>query len=171
MSTPSSVRSGRVLLIALVIGASTVSLSGCFPLGIDSGRDDSVLPPISQDDVIPEPAPDDGGAEEPAPAPEEVEPNITLGQENALRSAESYLSFTHFSREGLIGQLEFEGFTTEEASWAVDQVGADWNEQAAGSAASYLELTSFSRTELYDQLIFEGFTPEQAEFGVTSVGY
>ena len=47
-------------------------------------------------------------------------------------------------------QLEYEGYTTEEATYAADNRGADWNKQAAKAATSYLELTSFSREGLID---------------------
>lgn len=96
---------------------------------------------------------------------------LTLGQKNAIEKAKHYLSFTAFSESGLIDQLEFEGFTTEEATFAVENCGADWNEQAMLKAQSYLDLTSFSKQGLIEQLEFEGFTPEQAEYGVTAVGY
>ncbi|QTG82056.1 Ltp family lipoprotein [Arthrobacter crystallopoietes] len=94
----------------------------------------------------------------------------TISQQNALRKAADYLDYTAFSRTGLIGQLEFEEFSTEDATWAVDRVTVDWNEQAANKAKDYLDYTSFSRGGLYDQLIFEGFTPEQAEYGVSQTG-
>lgn len=100
-----------------------------------------------------------------------IEENATVGQRNALASARNYLSFTAFSYSGLIDQLEFEGYTTEEATFAADNCGADWFEQAAKSAQQYLEFTSFSREGLIDQLLYEGFTYEQAEYGVTAVGY
>jgi len=76
-----------------------------------------------------------------------------------------------FSREGLIDQLEFEGFTRQEAEYGVDQSGANWNEQAALKAEEYLNLMAFSREGLIDQLEFEGFTRQEAEYGVQSVGY
>jgi hypothetical protein len=95
----------------------------------------------------------------------------TIGQKNARESAESYLDFSAFSRQGLIDQLEFEEFSTEDAEYAVDAVDVDWKEQAAKSAESYLEFSSFSREGLIDQLVFEGFTQEEAEYGVTAVGY
>jgi hypothetical protein len=81
------------------------------------------------------------------------------------------LNFTNFSRQGLIEQLEYEGFSVEDATFAVDTIVIDWNEQAALSAESYLSFSSFSRQGLFDQLLYEGFTPEQAEYGVTAVGY
>lgn len=96
---------------------------------------------------------------------------LTMGQKNALGSAESYLAIMPFSHSGLIGQLEYDGYTTEEATYAADNCDADWNEQAAKSAENYLETMSFSRQELIDQLVYDGFTQEQAEYGVTAAGY
>ena len=93
-----------------------------------------------------------------------------MSQQNALRSATSYLGLTSFSHSGLVEQLVFEGFPVEDATWGVDRVGADWNEQAGKSAQNYLDLTSFSRSGLVDQLVFEGFSAEQAEYGVSQTG-
>lgn len=94
----------------------------------------------------------------------------TVAQQNASRTAQSYLDYTSFSRTGLIGQLEFEGYSTEDATWAVDRLTVDWNAQAALKAKEYLDYTAFSRSGLIDQLLFEGFTPEQAEYGVSTTG-
>lgn len=96
---------------------------------------------------------------------------MTMSQKNALRSAEAYLDYTAFSYSGLIEQLEFEGYSTEDATYAVDNCGADWNEQAAKSAEAYLEYMAFSRDGLIEQLQFEGFTYEQAVYGVEAMGY
>lgn len=54
---------------------------------------------------------------------EDEKSNWTLGQVNALASAESYLSFMPFSYEGLIDQLEYEGFTHDQAVYGVEQNG------------------------------------------------
>ena len=75
-----------------------------------------------------------------------------------------------FSRSGLIEQLEYEGFTYDQAVYGTNNCGADWNEQAAKSAKSYLNTMSFSRDGLIEQLEYEGFTHDQAVFGVNSVG-
>lgn len=96
--------------------------------------------------------------------------NITASQSNAIDSAESYLRFSSFSRTGLIDQLEFEGFSNADATFAVDTVNPDWFEQAAKSAESYLDFSSFSRQGLIDQLEFEGFTTEEATYGADQVG-
>ena len=90
---------------------------------------------------------------------------------NVIKKAESYLRYTSFSRQGLIEQLEFEGFSHDACVYAVDNVTVDWNEQCAKKAKSYLDYTSFSRQGLYGQLEFEGFTHEQIEYGLSAVGY
>lgn len=106
----------------------------------------------------------------PPPPPPPTAPPESVSQSNARRKAESYLEFSAFSRSGLIEQLEFEGFSNGDATYGVDSLNTDWNQQAAAKAASYLEFSSFSRSGLIEQLLFEGFTPEQAEFGVNSTG-
>ena len=95
----------------------------------------------------------------------------TIAQKNARESAESYLSISAFSRKGLIEQLEFEEYSTEDAEYAVDALEVDWNEQAAKSAESYLELSAFSKQGLIDQLVFEGYTKAEAEYGAKAAGY
>ena len=96
---------------------------------------------------------------------------ITLGMKNAVGRAESYLRYTSFSKNGLIEQLEYEGFTRDEATYAVETVPVDWNDQCAKKAASYLKYSSFSRKGLADQLEYEGFTSSQIAYGLSAVGY
>ena len=95
----------------------------------------------------------------------------TLSQENARKLAQSYLSVLSFSREGLISQLQYEGFSRFDATYGVDATPTNWNEQAAKKAREYLDVSAFSRDGLYDQLIYEGFTPIQARYGLSAVGY
>ncbi len=94
----------------------------------------------------------------------------TASQNNAKKAAKSYLSIMAFSRTSLIKQLEFEKYSTADATYGVDAQNADWNAQAAKSAKSYLELMAFSRTSLIDQLVFEGFSQAEAEYGVGTTG-
>lgn len=98
----------------------------------------------------------------------------TVAQQNAYRTAVSYLDFTAFSRKSLADQLAYEGYSAEDAEFAIARLeaegGVDWNAQAAASAANYLEFTSFSHSGLVDQLLYEGFTAEQAEYGVSTTG-
>lgn len=94
----------------------------------------------------------------------------TAGRRSAKESAETFLAAGPVSRAGLLAQLEFEEHSTVDATWAVDQLSVDWDEQAARSAASYLETMPFSRDGLLDQLLSEGFTQEQAEYGIRQAG-
>lgn len=96
---------------------------------------------------------------------------LSLGRRNAIKSAQSYLKLTSFSRKGLVDQLRYEGYTDDEAVFAVDFLEPDFYAEAAEAAASYLRLTSFSKTGLYDQLIYEGFSEDEAAYGVAAVGY
>lgn len=95
----------------------------------------------------------------------------TTGEKNALKKAQLYLNTMAFSRNGLIEQLEYEGFSKSEAIYGADNVGANWNEQAAKKAKSYLDIMPFSRESLIEQLEYEGFTHDQAVYGAAQNGY
>ena len=92
----------------------------------------------------------------------------TVSQRNAVSKAASYLRSSAFSRSGLIGQLEYEGFSTSDATYGVDAQNADWNAQAVKKGASYLRTSSFSRTSLIGQLEYEGFSNSQSVYGTDS---
>ena len=95
----------------------------------------------------------------------------TFGEQNALKSAQSYLSFSAFSHSRLIQQLEYEGYSNAEATYGADRCGANWCEQAAKCAANYLKVSAFSQDKLIQQLKFEGFTDTQAAYGAAQNGY
>ena len=111
----------------------------------------------------------EANATPPQPEPK-PEPSMTKSQENAVESAQSYLSTSSFSRGSLIDQLEFEQYSTKDATFAVDYIAPNWKAEAAESAQSYLNTSSFSRQGLIDQLIYEQFTRGQAEYGVNKAG-
>ena len=52
----------------------------------------------------------------------EKEEKISIGKQNAVKQAQSYLSHSAFSKKGLREQLEFEGYTKEEADYAIEVV-------------------------------------------------
>ena len=101
-------------------------------------------------------------ASRPSSAPSD---SVSTGKKNALKSAEQYLNVMAFSYSGLIDQLEYEGYTAEEAEYAAKNCGADWNEQAVLSAKQYLKTMSFSKDGLIEQLEYEGYSHEQAVYG------
>jgi len=151
---------------ALVIGGLAAALSLLAACGAGSSKGTSSLPAGAS---MTQQSPYSSGADtKPAESREPVEPpaqELTRSQEEAVQSAESYLSFSAFSLSGLVDQLEYEGFSKSDATIAVKSLNVDWNDQAAKSAASYLDSSAFSRSGLIDQLEYEGFSSSQAEYG------
>ena len=170
--TPRPKKKGKGCLIVVCVFVILAALGALFG-GEESGADSSntVSSPASvSPSSVPAASSDDSSSSAPASSQPDLFAGETVAQKNARNSAESYLSFSAFSYNGLIEQLEYEGYTTEEATYAADNCGADWNEQAAKSAESYLDMMSFSRQGLIEQLEYEGFTREQAEYGATQNG-
>jgi len=104
------------------------------------------------------------------------ENNLTGPQRKAVRSAESYLDFSGFSRKGLIEQLSSDagdGYDKADAAAAVDSLDVDWNEQAARSAKNYLDMMGFSCNGLIEQLSSDsgdGYTASEARYGAEQAG-
>lgn len=142
--------------------AATSSLAPYTPpadLAIDTST------PIPTPSPTPTPTPIPTTSSAPAPPPPPPAPVLSSGQQNALSKAEDYLGYTAFSRSGLIDQLKYEGFSVDDATWAVDHVSVDWNQQAVAKAKAYLGYTSFSKAGLIQQLEYDGFTAAQAQYG------
>ncbi len=140
----------------------------------------STQQPESQAPVVPAPSTPNGGnsqqsqPQSPASSPNSsptpsqsspVQNTQTAGQKNALRKAKEYLNVLAFSYEGLIGQLEYEGYTHEDAVYGADNCGANWNEQALKKAKNYLNTMPMSYNGLIKQLEYEKFTKAQATYG------
>lgn len=96
---------------------------------------------------------------------------VKTNKEDALEDAKFFLEYFGYSYSGLIEQLKYDGYTDEAATYAADNCGADWNEQAAKSASVYKEYTEFSKDEVKSFLEYEGFTDEQIAYGLAAVGY
>lgn len=96
---------------------------------------------------------------------------LSFETQNAIRSAETYLSVMGFSKLGLIEMLEYNGYSNESATEAVNTLTVDWNEQAVKCAKTYLNYMAFSRSGLTEMLKNNGFTDEQAEYAADAVGY
>lgn len=102
--------------------------------------------------------------------------NLTNQQKNAIRSAKEYLSFSGFSREGLIRQLSSSygnGYEIADVTIAVDNLDVDWNEQAVRSARQYLDMSGFSCNGLIEQLSSDAgdkYTNSEATYGAQQAG-
>jgi Host cell surface-exposed lipoprotein len=122
---------------------------------------------------------DDGGNKQEKPAanekPTPEEPEMTSGQENALQVAQDYIDLQGFSKAGLIDQLSSpagEGFSEADATFAANNVDADWNAEAVEAAEAYLDLGGMSKSALIDQLSSSAgdkFTPAQAQYAADKV--
>ena len=99
----------------------------------------------------------------------------TVGQTNALRKAESYSDNLHMSKAGIYDQLTSEygeGFTAEEAQYAIEHIVADWNANALEKAKSYQNNLHMSKSAIYDQLTSEygeQFTAEEAQYAIDNL--
>lgn len=147
--------------LGIYIGFSGVAEVPVFYLGANSC--------IFEWSDYPDPAEAENTPSEPeeTTAPAEA---VTTGMRNALNQALDYLDFSSFSYTGLIKQLEYEGYTTDEATYAADNCGADWMEQALDEAISYLDFSAFSYTGLIDQLKYEGYTKEESTYAADNCG-
>lgn len=96
--------------------------------------------------------------------------SMSAEQKNAVESAKSYIRHSAFSREGLIEQLKYEGFSEEAAIYGVDNCEANWLGEAVEQAQSYVSHSSFSYLGLIDQMKYSGFTDEEAEYGADNCG-
>ncbi len=89
-------------------------------------------------------------------------------KQTAAECALDYLDALYFSREELIAQLVYEGYTDDESVAAVDSLTVDWFDQAAGAAMDYLEFDSYTELDLAQILLNAGFSPEEAKYGAAS---
>jgi hypothetical protein len=78
--------------------------------------------------------------------------------------ADWYLSGIYMSRLGLIDQLEWEGFSTDEATYGTDSTGADWYSQAYGKAVE-LMAEGYTEQEAYEYLLNDYYAEDEAWFG------
>lgn len=100
-------------------------------------------------------------------------PETTLADEaDALKAALEYITTNHYSRNNLIEKLEFDGFTQEEAEYAVANIYVDWYQMAADTAAAYLETSDYSYNGLVRRLesSTDGYTHEEAVYGADIAG-
>ena len=99
----------------------------------------------------------------------------TMGQKNALAKAKSYSENMHMSKSKIYNQLTSEygeGFSKEEAQYAIDNLVADYKANALAKAKSYQENMHMSKSKIYDQLTSEygeGFTAEEAQYAIDNL--
>ena len=97
---------------------------------------------------------------------------LTPEKERAVKAAQRYLRLGGFSHAKLFEQLTSEhgeGLPVDAAEYAIDQVDADWNEQALIAAQKYKKI-DMSDSDIYRKLVGDkfgdGFTPEEAQYAI-----
>ena len=99
----------------------------------------------------------------------------TVGQKNALAKAKNYSNTMYMSKKGIYKQLTSnygEGFTAEEANYAIENLDVDWKLNALEKAKSYQSTMSMSKAAIKKQLTSnygEGFTAEEAEYAIQNL--
>jgi len=91
---------------------------------------------------------------------------------SAQERAKIYMTLAPWSRPWLIKQLKSIGYSTAEATYGVDALNVNWNEQAKKVARNYVNRWAVprSRIEVISWLENRGFPKAQAEYGVTAIG-
>lgn len=98
--------------------------------------------------------------------------NISREHVAALAAAQNYVDMMPFSKAGLYDQLTSDAgnsFPPEAAQYAIDNVEADFKEEAVEAANSYNETFPMSDQELLQQLTSEAgskFTQEEAQYAL-----
>ena len=158
-----------------ILGALAVALMVGACANTTDDKEEKVEDSTEQTEVVEEVKADEESSSEESEVVEESEEpkeeeskedDVPREYESALRKAESYLDIFSMSAQGVRDQLEYEEFGQDAIDYALENLEADWNEQAKKSAESYTELFDMSDAKLYDQLIYKGFTEEQAQAGV-----
>ncbi|PKE33985.1 Ltp family lipoprotein [Macrococcoides caseolyticum] len=108
-----------------------------------------------------------------APETEEKKNEATREQKAALGKAKTYSEMMHMSKQGIVNQLtsEIEGFSQQDAQYAVDNLKADFKENALKKAETYAKTQNMSNDAIYNQLTssIEGFTAEEAQYAVDNL--
>jgi hypothetical protein len=172
-------RGGLVLgIVAIVVASLFAGVYGAASTPSEDASDSSALiAPKMAPKAAATPAPSATPKATPSPA-QSVEPKpLTFSQEQAVISAQGYLSEEQgFSYQGLLQQLTSkygEGFPKKDAVIAIKSLHVNWNQQAVYCAKSYLsDGMGFSHNSLLQQLTSKygsGFTKNQAEYALKKV--
>ena len=160
-------------LVIIIVAASASASNKPSTTASDVGAAvSSASPSAAVSSAAASPAADSSAPSTPA-AP--AGPSLTGGQQQAVDSAESYLSEGQgFSKQGLLNQLTSsfgEGFSKSDAEFAIKYLKPNWDKQAVDSANGYLsEGQGFSEQGLLQQLTAtagEGFTEAQGEYAIS----
>ena len=103
---------------------------------------------------------------------DKIDNNVPMEYRSVMEKAKFYSDVLNMSKAKMYEELTAGcGFTAEEAQYAVDNVKADWKENALKTAKTY-EDESISKAAMYDKLTSEYvdmFTDEEAQYAVDNI--
>lgn len=103
------------------------------------------------------------------------EPAVPAEYTSALNQAEAYSESMYMSKAGIYDQLTSDHggqFSAEAAQYAVDNLSADYNQNALEQAKEYQESMSMSPEDIRDQLTSEHggqFTQSEADYAIQNL--
>ncbi len=86
-----------------------------------------------------------------------------------MASARYRIDSEGLSKKALIQHLTAEGYDRANATFAANNVGADWQEEAVEKARDRMDKDGYSKRSLVEHLGSDGFTRAQAEYAVNKV--
>mgnify|MGYP002580615356 CR=1 FL=1 len=96
---------------------------------------------------------------------------LTTGQTNALKTIRSQSQYSHFGYDFWVTHLvNNEKFSREDAIFAVDHCGLDWEEEAVKEYQEEIAGGS-SQGMAREMMVFYGFTDAQIEYAMSQVEY
>ena len=103
---------------------------------------------------------------------DKIDNNVPMEYRSVMEKAKFYSDVLNMSKARVYEELTAGcGFTAEEAQYAVDNVKADWKENALKTAKTYEDM-SMSKAAMYDTLTSEYedmFTEEEAQYAVDNI--
>lgn len=96
-------------------------------------------------------------------------PKLTAEQKDAVGRVNGNMRTEHYSKVGLIAQLESEGFSNEVAVFAVDYDKPDFNAAALGKAQMLVNNNGVAVENVSAELEALGFTAEEIDYAVSNL--
>ena len=151
--------------LAIVIVAGTVGCSGADNSKEVNGGNVETIQEVSQDNS------ENTIAEN--KSENKIDDNIPMEYRSVMEKAQFYSNVVSMSKAKMYEELTAGcGFTAEEAQYAIDNVKADWKENALKTAKATYEDMSMSKAGMYDSLTSEYgdmFTEEEAQYAVDNI--
>lgn len=168
-----SLKQGNDLLLGLGIAGAIIVGFVLLCINLDGSSNNSSAPIKPSRSVVAESENDAAKSNVEAEQPES--PKVPKDYSNALKKAERYADNMHMSKAGIYDQLTSEygeAFSAEAATYAIENMTADFKANALYKAKRYSDNQHMSKAGIYDQLTSEygeQFTADEAQYAVDNL--